>query len=300
VSRCVPVAICAASLLALGCTKGTQTCSANGPVPALIDVPTQLTAACSPYLASTIIEVHSTLSIQAGTTINFEPLGRIIGDAATARQSGIHVPGISGASVVAQGSATQPIIFQSADPAPAAGDWGGIVIENGGDTTSTFDYVTIQHAGGLNPETPAGIWLGGAAQITNSTFQNMNAVGVHVQDVPGAKPSRLVAFNNNNFAATVTPNPIQLSGRFVPDIGAKNNFGMNRILVESSSAYPSTGTWAKQDVDYEAISTIVVTGTLTIPPMVTVYMRPNLGIQVPASANLTVQQGTLTSTAPYA
>jgi hypothetical protein len=291
------VAVTLAALAAgLGCTSQSAPCTPNGPPPYNIVSPTTLTAQCSPYIAQQTIEVQSTLTIAPGVSLLFEPLGR------QAQIATLHVNGVAGAGIIAQGTMALPIVLGSADPAPKAGDWGGVVIEGGGNQTNTFVYVTLKHAGGPSQETPAGMWLGGAAQITNTTFQEINAVGLNVQDVASmTPPTRLVAFSNNTFAGSVTPAPLQISGRLIPEIGAKNVFGTNYILVESSSGYPSTGTWALQDAAYEAISTIVITGgTVTLPAMVTLFMRPGTGIHIQAGGQLVMQQATLTSTAQSA
>lgn len=52
--------------------------------------------------------------------------------------------------LVARGTAQRPIVFTSADPAPAAGDWLGIWL-GGDDPRNVLDHVRVEFAGRLQP-----------------------------------------------------------------------------------------------------------------------------------------------------
>lgn len=66
---------------------------------------------------SMIMESGTTLTIPAGTTIKAQPTG-----------SDVYLAIAQGARIVAEGSASEPIIFTSNSDNPRAGDWGGLIL----------------------------------------------------------------------------------------------------------------------------------------------------------------------------
>ena len=119
------------------------------------------------YLVSgpVLMASGTTLTIPAGLTIRFQPVGV---NAFIAIQQG--------AQINASGTASQPIVFTSNSTSPGAGDWGGLVIcgtapinstadgstdtatsevgnlsyggNSPGDNSGTLQYVRIEYAGG--------------------------------------------------------------------------------------------------------------------------------------------------------
>jgi hypothetical protein len=78
-----------------------------------------------------------TLTIDPGVSLLFEPTGRLTAD----------VNGDIGGSIMAVGTAEEPIVFDSASDAPVPGEWMGIWIEHVSAGTR-FDNVVIRNAGG--------------------------------------------------------------------------------------------------------------------------------------------------------
>jgi hypothetical protein len=96
----------------------------------------------------------------------------------------------------AEGTADNPIVFTSAAPTPAAGDWVGIVIEGTPDPRDVITHARISHAGGasqissfdcqspLNPgfaNEGAILIVGGqpaAAFVTNTTMDSSAGDGI--------------------------------------------------------------------------------------------------------------------------
>lgn len=78
-----------------------------------------------------------TLTIEPGVSLLFLPAGRLTAD----------VDGAVGGSIMALGTAEDPIIFDSASDAPVPGEWMGIWIEHVSNGTR-FDNVVIRNAGG--------------------------------------------------------------------------------------------------------------------------------------------------------
>ena len=99
-----------------------------------------LTKACSPYLIGTGINVGSNaiLTIEAGVTLKFDPDQYL-------------TIGSSGAGkLVANGTATSPIIFTSSNITPGAGDWLGIQLWAGTMTGTSISYATLDYCGQAN------------------------------------------------------------------------------------------------------------------------------------------------------
>jgi len=91
-----------------------------------------------------IMESGTTLSIPAGMTIK-----------AAATGADVYIAIAQGASIDANGTASNPIIFTSASNTPNAGDWGGLILLGkapinsvvGGNATSTSEIASLPYGG---------------------------------------------------------------------------------------------------------------------------------------------------------
>ena len=82
------------------------------------------------------------------------------------------------ATIMAEGTEEEPIVFSGADD--AAGHWVGLVIGNGVVSSSTLDYVEIHDAGGGSPD--AALVIRNPINVTNSTFANSAGWGILKDD----------------------------------------------------------------------------------------------------------------------
>ena len=96
-----------------------------------INTNTTWTASNSPYYVGTDITIVNgvTLTIEPNTTIYFN------------ENTGLYIEG----ELAASGTCANPITFTSASASPAAGDWQGIVFDNG-DDNSTINNCLIEYA----------------------------------------------------------------------------------------------------------------------------------------------------------
>ncbi len=111
---------------------------------------------------ATIVRSGATLTIPAGTTISADASG-----------TAVYLLVEQGAKIIAEGTATSPIVFTSAASSPKAGDWGGVIINgyaplsgptgttgsteintdipyggtNVSDNSGVLDYVKIEYTG---------------------------------------------------------------------------------------------------------------------------------------------------------
>lgn len=91
-------------------------------------------------------EDPTTLTIEAGVTMKF----------GHGRDRGIEVmssPRGGASALIAVGTAEAPIVFTSASPTPAAGDWLGVTFRGSLRDDNKLDRVTIEYAGGIDTNT---------------------------------------------------------------------------------------------------------------------------------------------------
>lgn len=102
---------------------------------------------------------NKTMTIEPGTVIRGSFSGSDVAALVITR----------GSKIVAQGTASEPIIFTSASPNPQSGDWGGIVICGKASVNTSFNGVanTIQVEGGIDNANGDGIGGGGATPDDN-------------------------------------------------------------------------------------------------------------------------------------
>ncbi len=97
---------------------------------------------------SLVMTDGTTLTIPAGTTIE-----------ALAAGSDVYVAISQGASIIAEGTASQPIVFTSNASSPQAGDWGGLILLGkapinsvSGDATSTSEIAGLPYGGSISSD----------------------------------------------------------------------------------------------------------------------------------------------------
>jgi hypothetical protein len=116
-----------------------------------------------PYLVGTVPTVikvgngtttspPASLKLLAGVTMLFQPEG-------TGGSSGLRIVGASDTqaqgALIVQGTATSPVVFDSAAATPASGDWMGVYFSGAFDPRSSITNAHIAHAGG--PSATVGI-----------------------------------------------------------------------------------------------------------------------------------------------
>ena len=153
-------------------------------------------------LQSITVVSNAVVTIPAGTTLKFAP-----GVAFTVQQG----------SVVANGTALDPIVFTSANSVPAGGDWAGVSIGSGGGS-SLLRHVFVRYGAGLTVSnssptidaftalynTPAGLTLLGSATLTTSNaLLSVNSIGARQFNTAQLRVLNSVLKNNatNAFAA---------------------------------------------------------------------------------------------------
>lgn len=79
------------------------------------------------------------LTVAAGVTLRFDKEARLAVEGAS---------GVAAGALRVEGTADAPVVFTSAEAAPAAGDWVGVVIQGTPDPRDAITHASISHAGG--------------------------------------------------------------------------------------------------------------------------------------------------------
>jgi hypothetical protein len=111
---------------------------------------------------------NKTLTIEPGTTIKGSFSGSDVAALIVTR----------GAKIIADGTATEPIVFTSASPNPQSGDWGGIVICGKAPINTSFNGTAglFEVEGGVNNATGDGLAGSGDAVVPTAVADDSSGV----------------------------------------------------------------------------------------------------------------------------
>ncbi|WP_374464011.1 hypothetical protein [Chryseobacterium sp.] len=115
--------------------------------------------------ANKIYKLRGLVYVTNGATLTIEPGTKIVGEA---DKNGALII-TRGSKIMAEGTATNPIIFTSEKPSPKRGDWAGVVILGNAPTNSSFGGVNGvgEIEGGINNSEGLGLY-GGTNAADNS------------------------------------------------------------------------------------------------------------------------------------
>jgi len=184
----------------------------------------------------------TTLIIEAGTTLKFSP-SKTIDVAYASTHNG---------SIVAEGTAEDPITFTSAAANPSSGDWDGIRLFSGS-TSSKFKHCIIRYAGN-GRDGAISTYEDVRVSIDNCTFESTDGYGVCENN---QNQGVFVSFTNNIFIDN-SINDLTLRAFNVSSIGKGNAFEKDIKVMGSAVDAPGDVVWANQNTDY------LITGDITV------------------------------------
>ncbi|QKG79267.1 right-handed parallel beta-helix repeat-containing protein [Tenuifilum thalassicum] len=197
-------------------------------------------------------------------------------------ESDFHIGYNENSTLLANGTAANPIVFTSSATVPAAGAWNGITFwENS--LNSSMKYCTIEYAG----ETGDGaVNLEGCAiTFSNNTVRNAKDYGLKL-----SSESSFIEMNDNQFE-NCGNHPLRLSCEFIHTIGTGNVFNCPDGKGINVFGGSSTGniTWRKHDKPYYVDDDLNYdNGTLTIEPGAIFKFGANTGFHVGSNQNSTL------------
>jgi parallel beta-helix repeat protein len=130
-------------LLALGAALAGPTLAGTAPAPAVMDAPPEI---ATDTVWDGTVEVRREVRVLTGATLLVQPGTRVRFSAGKSEAGEPLARLLVNGTLVAQGTAADPVVFTSASQTPQPGDWGGIVLHNANDRLSRLRHVRIEYA----------------------------------------------------------------------------------------------------------------------------------------------------------
>jgi len=197
------------------------------------------------------IDNNSVLTIQPGTVIKFEA------------GASLTIGYYSNATLIANGTASNPIIFKSSALLPSAGAWDGLYFYNYTLNNTSLAYCNIQYAGS-NASYGAVNLFGCDIAINNCTISNSGSAGVYTSY--SNNKGGFVTYTNNTINTTAKYG-IVLNAQKIATIGLGNTFtNAKGILIQGDYNNNTATTWRNLGAPYVITNEVSVDGNLTIEP----------------------------------
>jgi hypothetical protein len=226
------------------------------------------------YLVTTSVEVNnsSTLTIDPGVEIMFE--------------NDVSLQINAGSAIVADGTESDPILMTATDGNEQQGWWRGVGIKST-NTSNTFNYVEIRHAGstdmnGIDRAANVGL-SGGTVQLTNSTIADGAGYGVYFD----TDTDTFQSFSGNSFSGNANA-PMWIPFDQVGALDAGSSFPSEATVRVFGGSFDAaidsdvTMTALSGDTPYRFSSTPSINdgGTLTIDPGVEMTFENDVAFHV--------------------
>ncbi|HWP05967.1 MAG TPA: hypothetical protein VNN72_09505 [Polyangiaceae bacterium] len=185
-----------------------------------------------------------------------------------------------GGSIHALGTVGNPVVFTSAKSPPAAGDWGGIYIQDTAGNDLTFENVIIEYGGGNSGyQSPLRISNGGRASLLNVLVRHTDPGSPAIELDSGADVLKFVGVSteDSKLGLQVAANSIGSLDSFTSDAA--------EISVQSETL-SDDATWKDFGLPYGMSTYFSVNSVLTLSPGVTLKMPANATISVTNEGSL--------------
>jgi hypothetical protein len=205
----------------------------------------------NPHIITSDIDVNNnaTLTIMPGCIVRFEPGLEL--------SAGYYGAG----AIIADGTASDSILFTSNVASPAAGDWSRIGLYQYTMNTTSFSYCRIEYGGSSSYD--GMLYAEGITfvKLNNSTLRYSGSDGVYLYATAGFS-----AFANNTISDCAAY-PLHINAEYVRTIGTGNTFVNNTLnAVEvSTGTVHTTGTWVNPGVPYVLGGDVAIQDNSTNP-----------------------------------
>ena len=261
---------------------GLVSCDETTPLSGSIDTDQVLPLQC--FEVSGVVDVNAGLTIQPGTVLRF------------ASGAGLRVR--TDGTLIAAGTATNPILMTSTAGFPAPANWAGVRIESNS-PANELAHVTIEYAGqtsfnlhGTSGDGPiAGLRISGGSQasVRHVTVRQSAGYGMNIGNV------RLNEFSQNRFGGNER-SPVSIESSAIGGLDHASDYageGLSEpnddtyIRVVYNAAITGTPTWPATNLPYRFFGVHRVEGdetVVTVEPGATLEFGSAAGIRVVAGA----------------
>lgn len=197
------------------------------------------------------VENSSVLTIQPGTVIKF------------AAGASLSIGYSSNATLIANGTSTNPITFTSSALAPAAGAWKGLFFYGFTLSNTSLQYCNIAYAGSSSIYGAVNI-SGCELSMNNCSISNSGSYGIKTTYTNSK--GGFVTFTGNTIN-TSTNYGIVINAQKLSTLGAGNVFtNIKGILIEGDFNSSTAQIWKNFNVPYFINHILEIDGNLTIEP----------------------------------
>jgi hypothetical protein len=197
------------------------------------------------------VDNNSVLTIQPGTVIKFNA------------GASLTIGYTSNATIIANGTATNPVTFTSTALIPAAGAWEGLYFDSHTLNNSSLSYCNIQFAGSNSSYGAVNI-NGCDLPMDHCIISNSASYGIwtnYTNNYGGFS-----TFTNNTINATAKHGMV-LNAQKIGSVGTGNVLtNVPGILVTGDFRSTTAQTWKNLNVPYVITNEVDIDGTLTIEP----------------------------------
>lgn len=249
-------------------TTTTWTVAVGSPAVVVTDITQSVTwTADKVYTIDSDVTIsnNSVLTIQPGTVIKFGANGSLsIGYG-------------SNATILANGTAANPITFTSSAALPAAGAWEGLTFYDKTLSNSVLSYCNILYAG-KNSSYGAVNLLDCDIAMNNCTISNSGSYGIYT--TYSNNKGGFTTFDNNTINATANYG-IVMNAQKISSLGTGNTFtNIKGISITGDYNSSTPQTWKNFNVPYFISSEVDIDGNLTIAPGTTFKFDSNGWIEI--------------------
>ncbi|MGZ3477161.1 MAG: hypothetical protein ACXWUG_26590 [Polyangiales bacterium] len=199
------------------------------------------------------LKVKDSLTVKEGVTLTIEPGAKVSFEGDTY----LSVRG----RLVAKGTDDDPVVFTSANDGPGAGDWQGILFDDGAMTGQVIDHAVIEYAGKSGGYAHGAISVNGDVHpgritITNSKIQHNGQAGVW-NDHEKASFAKLEGNTFKDNGKDVGGASINVYANILGSVGS-NKLGGDALRIHGDILQSQT--WAKFDAPVMVTEAINVKG----------------------------------------
>lgn len=203
------------------------------------------------YTIDTEIEINnsSVLTIEPGAIIRFGANGSLVAGYGT------------NATILANGTAANPIIFTSSAALPAAGAWKGLVFYDKTLNNSILNYCQILYAGSSTTYGALSL-LGCDITMKNCTISNSGSYGIYT--TYSSEKGGFLAYENNTINNTVKYG-IEMNAQKISALVTGNTFTNTKgIHITGDFNSTTSQTWNNLNVPYIITDEVDIDGNLSI------------------------------------